>query len=115
MATGAAAAIGGGLMACGLTAAGKGLIAGALFSVLNFVLMGQGLEARLGRSRRRATLAAFGTLVPRMLLMAVPLALAFAYRRLDPVATAIGLFAIQLVILAEQLFLTLSRSAHGDG
>jgi len=110
----AAIALGGGLMIAGLPHLGKGLIAGALFSILNFVLMAESLSSRLGKSRRRASVVSFFWILPRYALMAVPLVLSLKFHLFHPVTAAIGLFAVQLVILAEHIVYTLTSSVGGN-
>jgi len=110
----AAIALGGGLMIAGLPHLGKGWIAGALFSILNFVLMAESLSSRLGKSRRRASVVSFFWILPRYALMAVPLVLSLKFHLFHPVTAAIGLFAVQLVILAEHIVYTLTSSVGGN-
>lgn len=100
----AAVAIGAVLILAGFPPAGKGLIAGALASVVNFLLIAALLPRRIGKSRRAASLHAFWGLALRLCLMAAPLALALQTGRLHPAAVAAGLFAVQLAILGEHLW-----------
>jgi hypothetical protein len=113
-AIGAAIVIGGILILAGFPHLGKGLIAGALFSILNFVLMAESLSSRLGKSRGRASLISFFWILPRYALMAVPLVLSLKFHLFHPVTAAIGLFAVQLVILAEHIVYTLTSSVGGN-
>jgi hypothetical protein len=99
----AAVGIGAVLILSGQAPVGKGLIAGTLFSVLNFVLMAESLPQRIGKTRRRASVSAFGWLMLRYALMAVPLVLAFKFDLFHPAAAAAGLFAVQLAILFDHL------------
>jgi hypothetical protein len=83
---------------------GKGLVLGALFSVVNFVLMGEMLPLRLGVSRRKASWIAFGSLLLRYGLLAVPLIVAFTFEGIHPISTGCGLLMIQAAILTDHLF-----------
>jgi len=109
----AAIVLGGALMVGGLPHLGKGLIAGTLFSILNFVLMAESLSFRLWKSRGRASLVSFFWILPRYALMAVPLVLSLKFHFFHPASAALGLFAVQLVILAEHIVGAVTSSA-GD-
>lgn len=85
----------------GMKPAGKGLVLGALFSILNFILMGQTLPMRLGRTRTASIGVSFGSLGFRYLLLAVPLVVALRVESFHPVTTVFGIFMIQIVILAD--------------
>lgn len=106
----AAIFIGGGLILAGLPALGKGLIAGTLFSILNFILIAESLPYKLGKSRPKASAVSMVWIVLRYSLMAVPLVLALKFRLFDPVTAAVGLFGVQLVILTEHVVLSLRSS-----
>jgi hypothetical protein len=93
---------------------GKGLIAGTLFSILNFILMAEALPHRLAESRPRATGISLGWLLLRYCLMAVPMILSLAYRLFHPAAAAVGLFSVQLVIFSEHVLSSIS-SSPGSG
>ena len=103
--------IGAALIFGGLPAWGKGLIAGALFSVLNFILMAEVLPHRMGKSRRRAAALSLGSILLRYCLMAVPMILSLGYHLFHPAAAAIGLFSVQIVILAEHFFSSITSSS----
>jgi hypothetical protein len=107
----AAILIGAALIFGGQPAWGKGLIAGALFSILNFILMAEALPHRMRESRPRAAVISLGWLLLRYCLMAVPMILALVYHRFHPAAAAIGLFSVQLVILTEHLRSSISPSS----
>jgi hypothetical protein len=80
---------------------GKGLILGAIFSVLNFILMGKSIALSFGRSKAKTVSLSMGSIFIRYLLMAIPLIAAVKYEQFNLVATILGIFMIQLVILAE--------------
>lgn len=93
----------------------KGLILGTLFSVLNFVLMGETLALRVSPSRARSSVLSIGTAFFRYLLLALPLIVAVTYDTFDLVSTVIGIFMIQLLVLGDHVAGTwLSRSKRGD-
>jgi hypothetical protein len=80
---------------------GKGLVLGAIFSVVNFVLMGETLPLRLGKSKGKAFSLALGSIFFRYALLAIPLVVAIKFDQFNILATVLGLFMIQLVILGD--------------
>lgn len=82
---------------------GKGLVLGAIFSVLNFMLMGKSIALNFGRSRGKTLSISLGSIIFRYLLLAIPLIAAVKYEQFNLVATILGIFMIQLVILAEHV------------
>jgi len=91
---------------------GKGLILGTLFSILNFVLMGETLPRRLGVSRKKATLLSGASILLRYALLAIPLAVSIKMPQFNLVATIFGLFMIQIVLMAEQVGRTIFPSTR---
>jgi len=92
---------------------GKGLVLGAIFSVINFILIGQSLPMRLSHSKRKTFVLSLGSIVFRFALLALPLVLAIKYRQFNLPATIGGIFMIQVVILADYLVnLIASRERH---
>jgi hypothetical protein len=81
----------------------KGLVLGSLFSVINFVIIGETLPARLGKGRHKTFLVSLGSILFRYTLMAVPLIVAIKMEQVDLVTTVVGLFMIQVVILADHV------------
>ena len=82
----------------------KGLVLGTLFSVFNFVLMGQVLPLLLAPSRRRPVLISFGSILFRYILLAIPLLIAVKLADFDFIATVLGIFMVQVVIMGEHLY-----------
>ena len=74
---------------------GKGLVLGTIFSVINFVLIGQALPLRIGRSKGKTFFISLGSIFCRYLLMAVPLVVAVKFEQIDLVGTIIGLFMME--------------------
>ena len=98
-----AIAVGFGFFLAGYKPMGKGLVLGTLFSVINFVLIGKALPLRIGHSKRKMFVLSLGSIFCRYLLMAVPVVLAVKYEQFDLVGTILGLFMIQIVILADHI------------
>jgi len=82
---------------------GKGLILGTIFSVLNFILMGKSIALNFGRSKAKTVSISMGSIIFRYLLLAIPLIAAVKYEQFNLVAAILGIFMIQLVILAEHV------------
>ena len=91
------------LIIAGLKPIGKGLILGTIFSVINFVLIGQTLPLRLSQTKRKTFFFSLGSLIFRYALLAVPLILAIKFEQFDLPAAIFGIFMIQLVILSDYL------------
>jgi hypothetical protein len=81
----------------------KGLIMGAVFSALNFILMGKTITLKFGKSKRKTFSISMGSIILRYLLLAIPLIAALKFEQFNLVAAILGIFMIQFVILAEHL------------
>lgn len=82
---------------------GKGLILGALFSILNFILMGESLPLKIGQTKTKTMALSVMSIFLRYALMAVPLVAAIKLEKFHLAATVCGLFLIQFIILAESV------------
>jgi uncharacterized membrane protein len=82
----------------------RGLVLGALFSTINFVLMAHSMHRQIKAERVKASLSAFGNICFRYIFMAIPLIIALKLPRFNLVATIAGLFMVQSVILADHLY-----------
>ena len=91
---------------------GKGLILGTIFSAVNFVLIGFGLPNAVGETGRGKTIKSFGFILLRFSLLSVPLILAATLQRFDLAATIIGVFMVQLNILADHGIRSISSTAR---
>ena len=86
---------------------GKGLILGTLFSVFNFVLMGETLPSKIGKTKGRAAFISLLWILARYGLMVIPLAVGLKYQQFNFPAVICGLFLVQLMILGEQIVLSI--------
>jgi len=91
------------LILVGLKPVGKGLVLGSIFSVINFVLIGQTLPLRLSQTKRKTFFFSLGSIFFRYALLAIPLIVAIKFEQFDLPAAIFGIFMIQLVILADYL------------
>ena len=91
------------LILVGLQPVGKGLMLGTIFSVINFVLIGQTLPLRLSQTKRKTFFLSPGSLFFRYALLAVPVVVGVKFEDFDLAAAIVGLFMIQYVILADHI------------
>jgi hypothetical protein len=87
----------------GQNSLGKGLILGTLFSVVNFILMGETLPLKLGRSSKKTFFISLFSMLLRYLLLAVPLVIAVKFEQFHILSAIIGVFMVQIVIVADHL------------
>lgn len=88
----------------GMTPICKGLVMGTLFSILNFILMGEGLPMRVDGSKKKMFFVVIGSIFFRFILLAVPMVLAIKQPQYNFFATIAGIFLVQLTILTDHLF-----------
>ena len=91
---------------------GKGFILGAVFSILNFILMGEALPLKMGKSKGKTFVFSIGSFFFRYLILAVPLIMAIKLEQFNLFAVIIGIFFVQFFIFADHIFNYLS-SARG--
>lgn len=91
---------------------GKGLVLGTLFSVINFVLIGETLPLKIGYARRKTFLFSLLSIFFRYFLMAIPIFMAVKYEQFHLVTTIIGLFMVQILILADHLLRAARPTRH---
>lgn len=91
------------LIIIGLSSIGKGLVLGSLFSIFNFVIMGEMLPLKIGKTRKKTYFIAFGSVIFRYIILAVPLVLGIKYAQFNIWAVIVGIFMIQLTIVGDHL------------
>lgn len=88
----------------------KGLILGTFFSILNFILIGESLVYRIHKSAKIAGFRAFGSILVRYALLAVPVFLAIKNSETyNLIAVIAGMFSVQVVVLADHIVLSTQR------
>ncbi len=92
------------LILAGQKPLGKGLILGSVFSVVNFILIGETLPLRKGQSKKRTFFLSIGSILLRYFFLAVPLIMAIKLEQFNLFAVIFGIFTIQLVIFTDYLF-----------
>ncbi len=83
---------------------GKGLVLGTIFSVLNFILMGEALPLKIGKSTGKTYFWSFFSVCIRYILLAIPLVLAVKLEQIELLTTVLGIFMVQLVILVDHFY-----------
>ena len=81
----------------------KGIVLGACFSSINFFLMGKAIYMILGRSRAKANVMGFMSILLRYLILAVPLVVGLKYASFNFVAVVVGIFAVQIVTFVDHI------------
>ena len=99
-----AIALGGFLILIGQQPVGKGFILGTIFSVINFIIIGETIPFRLGKTRGKTFLVALASILFRFGVMAVPLILAAKFDQFSLFSVIFGIFTVQMVIIADHLF-----------
>lgn len=82
---------------------GKGLILGSIFSIINFVLIGETVPMKIGASKKKIRLISFASILSRYVLLAIPILLGIKSDQFDIIAVVSGIFTVQLIILADHL------------
>ena len=98
------------LVLAGQRPIGKGLVLGAIFSVINFILIGETLSMRIGKSKWKTYNSVFTSILFRYSLLAVPLILAVKIEQFNLFSTILGIFMIQVVILADHMIQVFSST-----
>ena len=88
---------------------GKGLVLGTLFSIINFVLIGETLPLRTAKSEVKTFGLSLSFIVFRFALMAVPLIVAIKFEQFNLLAAIFGISMVQLVILVDHLLGTIPK------
>ena len=85
------------------SAVGKGLILGTFFSIINFILLGQAIPLKAGKSRGKSFFFSLGSIFFRFALMAIPLIVAIKSVKFNLFAVIGGIFMVQIIILADHI------------
>ena len=95
------------MILAGVKPVGKGLILGTLFSAINFVLMGETLPLKMGKSKPKTFSLSLASILFRYILMAIPLFFAIKMEQINLIATICGLFMVQFMILADHFVVSI--------
>ena len=80
---------------------------GSLFSIINFIMMGQLIPLTLAqsKSKSKASAIAFASIFLRFAILSIPLIISIKVDAVHFAGVVIGLFMVQLIILFDQLIL----------
>ena len=92
----------------GLEPIGKGLILGTIFSIINFIIMGEMLPLKIGKSKNKTYFFSLMSIFSRYILLAIPLLIAVKFDQYNLISVVFGIFLVQFFILAEQIFANFS-------
>lgn len=98
------------LILAGQASIGKGLILGTVFSIINFIIMGETLPHRIGKSKNKIFFLSLVSIFFRYVLLAVPLIIAVKFDQYNLISVVIGIFMIQLFILADHVAIHITSS-----
>ena len=92
---------------------GKGLVLGTLFSVFNFILMGEMLPLRIEKSTSKTYILSFCSICLRYIVLAVPVVIAIRSEHFNLFAAILGIFMVQFAILVDHFisFSSLTRKS----
>ena len=82
---------------------GKGLILGTVFSILNFILMGEMLPLKIGKTKRKTFMFSLSSIFFRYLILAIPLVMAIKLEQYNLISVVVGIFFVQAFIMADHL------------
>ena len=92
------------LILAGYKPLARGLISGTLFSILNFILIGETLPFRLAASsRKKSFFLALGSIGFRYVLLAIPVVTALKSENYNLWTAVVGIFMVQTMILTDHL------------
>ena len=83
---------------------GKALILGTVFSIVNFILIGETLPLRIGKSKGKTFFISLGSIYFRYIILAIPLIMAIKLEQFNLFAVIFGIFLIQIVIMADHFY-----------
>ncbi|MBW1642581.1 MAG: ATP synthase subunit I [Deltaproteobacteria bacterium] len=92
-----------GFILAGYKPIGKGLVLGTFFSIINFILMGETLSAKLGETAKKTFVIALGSIFFRYLLLAAPLIIGLKIDQINFFSVIAGIFSVQMVIVVDHL------------
>ena len=83
------------------SAVGKGLILGTVFSIVNFILIGEVIPHKIGKSKGKTFGLSLGSIFFRYILMAMPIIMAIKFEQFHLLSVIVGIFMVQLMILGD--------------
>lgn len=90
---------------------GKSFMLGALCSSVNIVLMNLLYANLLFKTKKSASFMAFVSVLIRFGVLAIPLILSLTNKNFDLIGSALGIFAVQIIIFWENVILSKFKKA----
>ena len=81
-----------------LKPAGKGLVLGTFFSIINFIVMAEMIPFRLGKTGKSAFFLSLFSILFRYIFLAVPLLLAIRLEQIDLIGVVFGIFMFLITL-----------------
>jgi hypothetical protein len=82
---------------------GKGLMLGTIFSIINFILIGEAIPMQIGSSIKKIKFISFGSLFFRHIILAIPIIMGIKLEQFNLIAVVCSMFLVQLVIFFDHL------------
>ncbi len=95
-------------------AAAAGIVLGAVFSALNFILIPLGWRFCLAADRKRASALSLASIVGRYLILSLPLVFSANSSRVSFLTTAVGIMAVQIYLIASHAAGKLKLALFGE-
>ncbi len=92
------------------SAVGKGLILGTVFSIVNFILMGEIIPHKIGKTKGKMFGLSLGSIFFRYFIMAIPIIMAVKLEQFHLFSVIAGIFMVQLMILGDHALKVVFRS-----
>jgi len=89
---------------------GKALILGTVFSIINFIIMGETLPLRMCKSKGKSFFISLGSIYFRYIILAIPIVMAIKFDQFNFFAVIFGIFLVQLVVLVDHLYYYISSA-----
>jgi len=83
----------------------KGLALGSLFSIINFLLLGESIPLALGKTRIKAGVIGLASIIIRFSVLAFPLFVGLKSPSFNFPAVVAGIFSVQIVTLVEYIII----------
>ncbi len=83
---------------------------GTVFSIVNFILIGETLPLRIGKSKGKTFFISLGSIYFRYIILAIPLIMAIKLEQFNLFAVIFGIFLIQIVIMADHFYNCISSA-----
>ena len=88
----------------GIKSFGKGVVLGTIFSIINFIIMGETLALKINKTKGKLFLLSLGSILFRYMLLSIPLIAAIKFEQFNVFAAVCGIFMVQIMIMVDPLW-----------